>query len=142
MAVAVSRPHFGPNHPMACIAVLEDVVGIDRLDEAGPAAAAVELVERGEKRLARHDVHIKSGFLITPVLIFKGPLGAVLLYHSVLLRVEPGQSLGVLVIGLHMLFSFPGDGLAVGRMTPALQVRRLTLFATTRDWLFLRATAI
>src|SRR5215212_462383 len=84
VAVAVGRTHFGPNHPVARIAALDNVLGIDRLDKARPSGAAFKLVERGKKRLPRHDIYIESGFLIVPVLIREGPLGSVLLSHSIL----------------------------------------------------------
>jgi hypothetical protein len=47
VTVAVGRAHLGSHYAVARIAAIDDVVSIERLDEAGPAATALELVEGG-----------------------------------------------------------------------------------------------
>jgi hypothetical protein len=52
VAIAVGGTNFGANHTVGCVALLDDVIGFDRFGEAGPAAAALELVKRREEGLA------------------------------------------------------------------------------------------
>src|SRR3546814_1076850 len=57
----------------------------DRLGEAGPAAAGLELVGRGEQRLAGNDVDVEARQLVIVILPREGALGGALLGHPVLL---------------------------------------------------------
>jgi hypothetical protein len=50
---------------MAQIPLLDDVAVADRLGEARPAGAAVELVDGREQRFARDDVDVKTGLVVS-----------------------------------------------------------------------------
>src|SRR5690606_19973368 len=54
------------------------------------ARAGVELVERGEQRLARDDVDVDAGLVVVPVFVVERPLGAALLRDVVLQGREHG----------------------------------------------------
>src|SRR4029077_12233076 len=69
VGVAVRRPHFGTYHEQRAIHVLADVAGLERLGEARPARARVELVERAEQGLAGHDIHVNAGLVVVPVFV-------------------------------------------------------------------------
>src|SRR6187402_2381702 len=56
VAVTVRRTHFGADHAVGDIAPLFDIVRLERARETGPAAAAIELVERREQGLSRDDI--------------------------------------------------------------------------------------
>ena len=75
-----------------------NVVRLEGDREARPAGVAVELADRGEQRLAGHDVDVDAGLLVVPVLVPERRLGAVLLSDPVLLRGKPGDSLRVFAV--------------------------------------------
>ena len=75
--------------------MLGDVVRLDRLDEARPAGAGVELVGRGEERLARDHVHVDAGLVVVPELVAERRLGGAALGDVVLLGGELALELGV-----------------------------------------------
>jgi hypothetical protein len=72
---------------------------------------AVVLVDRGEQRLAGHDVNVNTGLLVVPVLVVERWLGAALLGDPVLLRIQPGDGFGVLAVVVRHVRSF-ADGAA------------------------------
>src|SRR5215471_21683014 len=98
VAAAVGGADLGPGYQHAEVAALDHVAGLERNREARPAGAAVELADRGEQRLAGHDVDVDAGLLVVPVLVPKWRLGAVLLSDPVLLRGKPGDGLRVLAV--------------------------------------------
>src|SRR3546814_261892 len=98
VAVAVHRAHLGADHAKGVVAPLFDVLRHDRLGEARPAAAGLELVARGEQRLAGNDVDVDARLLVVVVLAREGPFGAVLLGHLVLRRRKlPDRCVGLCV---------------------------------------------
>src|ERR1700730_11844610 len=98
MAVPMRRPDFGADHEMAPIPVLDDVAVIDRLGEARPAGAAVELVDGREQRLARDDVDVKTGLVVIPVLTRERRFGAALLSYLLLLGRQCFDGRGILAV--------------------------------------------
>ena len=94
VAVGMRRTYLSLNHTPAHIPALDDVAGLDRLNEARPSRAAVKLVKRGEERLARDDVHVNSGLFVVPILVLERPFGPVLLRESVLFRGESEKASG------------------------------------------------
>ena len=50
MAAAAGAVHLDAGHEELCVGARLDHFGIDRLPEAGPAGAAVELAAGGEQR--------------------------------------------------------------------------------------------
>src|SRR5690606_11602701 len=80
---------------------LAHVGRLQRPGEAGPAAMRVELVGRGEQRLARDDVHVDSRTVLMQILAGAGTLGPGLLGHPVLLRRQPRDRFRVLAPGSH-----------------------------------------
>src|SRR6266566_677933 len=58
MRIRRLRADFRPNHAQVRVLFLHDVSAFDRLSEARPTRAGIELVERTEQRLSRHHVHI------------------------------------------------------------------------------------
>jgi hypothetical protein len=100
VAVAVARAHFGAHHDVAVVGLFDDVVAVDRFSEAWPAGTAVELVDRGEQRLARHHVDVDARLVVVEVFAGEGSLGAALLGDLVLLGaqcVDRGRILVVVV---------------------------------------------
>src|SRR6185437_7612056 len=102
MAVAVLRAHFGANHARAGVVFLDHVGGFDRLAEARPAAMALELVERGQQRLAGHDVHVQTGRVVIVEFIVERSFGGRFLGHAILRRRELGQGFGGLAVIGHL----------------------------------------
>ena len=74
--------------PRLSVLVLHDVFLHERLGEARPPGAGVELVGGDEQGFAGNDIHIDAFLLVVPVLVRKGPLGALLLGHLVLERCQ------------------------------------------------------
>src|SRR4029077_7264590 len=104
MRVALAAADFGPFHAERAIRFLGNVLVVDWLGKAGPAAAAVEFIERREKRLPADNIDINSGAMIIPILVAKRRFGAALLGHVILLRRELlfqllGRRLGRSLIG-------------------------------------------
>src|SRR3546814_5592351 len=71
-AVAMRRAHLGADHAMRAFLQLVHVGRHDRLGEAGPAAAGLELVGRGEQRLAGNDVDVEARQLVIVILPREG----------------------------------------------------------------------
>src|SRR5277367_4390560 len=87
---------------MSAISTFLYVVRFDRLGEAGPAAAAVELVEGREQWLAGYDVHIDSRLIMIPIRILEGTFGSVPLGDLELLRRESRDGLCALRVIVHV----------------------------------------
>src|SRR5215467_8042355 len=94
--VGVRGAHFGPNHAMSGVDALVDVCGFERLGKTGPAAAAFELVERGEEGL--HGI---------PKGILEWPLCGAALGNAKLLGRQPIEGFLVLTIFPDRVFSAP-----------------------------------
>src|SRR3546814_13795119 len=99
VAVAMRRAHLGADHAMRAVLQLVHVGRHDRLGEAGPAAAGLELVGRGEQRLAGNDVDVLARELVIVILPREGALGRALLGHPVLLWRELSACLVGLGLG-------------------------------------------
>src|SRR5262249_22474197 len=97
VAAAFGAMDLGPRHPVAAIARGADGLVADRLGEARPAGAAVELRVGLEERLAAGgaDKGAAAFFLVQRARAAR--LGAVLAEHLVLLRRERSAPI---VIGL------------------------------------------
>src|SRR6185369_15221235 len=67
---------FSALHAESAIFFLNNFGVAYGLGETGPATTGIELVQGAEQGLARNDVDVKSGFVVIPVLIVKGGLGA------------------------------------------------------------------
>ena len=76
MAVTVLGSDLNAAHAKRVVFLGDDMVGFDGLYKAWPATAAIELVARGKKWLARDDINIKSVFLVIPEIISKRRFGA------------------------------------------------------------------
>src|SRR5439155_5915386 len=74
MRVRMSGSHLGALHEQRAIGLLRDVAGLERLREARPAGARVELVARAGQRLAGHDVDVDPVLMIVPELVLEGAL--------------------------------------------------------------------
>jgi hypothetical protein len=64
---------------------LADLLPGDGSGKTRPSSARIELIERAEKRLTRHDINVNAGVLFIPELILKRGLGPVALSDVVLL---------------------------------------------------------
>src|SRR5256885_8159870 len=89
------RADLGAYHEEGAVRLLADIAGLERLREAGPPGAGIELVEGAEERLARDDVHVDPGLVVVPVLVVERPLGRVALRHLVLQRRERAPQVAV-----------------------------------------------
>src|ERR1700692_1164104 len=92
------RPDLGADHEMAPIPVLEDVAVVDRLGEAGPTGAAVELVDGREQRFTRARGDGKTGLVVIPVLTRERRFGAAVLGYLVLLGRQCFDGRGILAV--------------------------------------------
>src|SRR2546428_6412746 len=95
MRVTPGGADFHPTHAVRGVAVLRDVVRLDRLDEARPAGARVELVGGGEERLPRDHVHVDAGLVVVPERVPERRLGGATLGDVVLFRRQPALELGI-----------------------------------------------
>ena len=93
VAVGAARAHLGADHAVRAVAQLLDVRRLDRLGEARPAAARLELVGRGEQRLAGDDVDVDPGLVVVEQSAGAGRLGAASLGDVELLRRQARRSL-------------------------------------------------
>src|SRR5262245_47860756 len=84
--VGVGRAHLHPLHAVRVVGVLGHVGFLERLREARPAGARIELVDGGEQRLARQDVDVDPGLVMVPELVAKRRLGRAALRDFVLGR--------------------------------------------------------
>src|SRR5262245_17142302 len=96
MAVRVRRTHLGARHAMRIVSQFVDILRLNGLGEAGPAASRIKFVGRREQRLAGHDIDVDARFLIIQIFSGSGSFGAVLLRHVILLRRELSNRLVVL----------------------------------------------
>src|SRR4051812_16621225 len=98
MAIPMAGTNLRPDHAVTGIVFLDDIAGLSRLGETGPAAPGVELIERGKQRLSGDDIDVEAFFLVVPKGIFERPFGSTMLRHAILLRRKAGQGFGVLRI--------------------------------------------
>src|SRR5207253_10182093 len=98
MRVAFAAAYFRALHPQGAIRFFGNIFVVEWFCKAGPAAAAVEFIERREKWLAADNIDINSGAMIIPILISKRRLGAALLGD-------------VILLGRELLFQFLGKRL-------------------------------
>ena len=68
MTVAMHRARVGADHTMYVVFEFVDIFRHDRLGEARPAGAGIELVGRSEQRFAGNDVDIDPWRLVVIVL--------------------------------------------------------------------------
>lgn len=88
MGISLAAAHFHAVHAVAAVRVFRDNAGHDRFCKAGPSAAGIKFVSRGEKRFSCDDIHIEAWLVMIPILSCKGPFGGGILGHVILL---PGQ---------------------------------------------------
>ena len=79
MAVSMAGPYLGADHTVAGVNALLDVFGLQRLGEARPSAAAVELVEGGKEGLTGDDVDVNAWLMVIPKSVVEGSFRGVLL---------------------------------------------------------------
>src|SRR5438067_8367333 len=84
MGIAFAAADFGAFHSERAIRFFGDVVFLNRLGETGPAASAVEFIERREERFATDNIDINAGPMIVPILVPKRWLGPALLSDAIL----------------------------------------------------------
>src|ERR1700730_14929537 len=83
--LAPAAAYLGAFHSESTIRFFSHVIFVDRFGETGPAAAAVEFVQRSKERLAADNIDINAGAMIVPIFVSKRRLGAALLGHVILL---------------------------------------------------------
>src|SRR5262245_57915142 len=106
MAAAAPAMHLRAQHAPAAVRGGADGV-VERLIEAGPASAAVELGGRGEQRQVAAGAVVHAGPILLVERAGEGALGAVLAQHIVLLGRE---QLLPLLVGLGDLEGLGGGG--------------------------------
>src|SRR5438309_2339183 len=96
MRIAFLSAQLCTDHAITLVGSLYDMFRRDRFGETGPAGAAIEFVERGEKRFVRDDIDINAGVVIVPVRVSKGRFGPVLARDMILLggQLPPEFSVG------------------------------------------------
>ena len=87
--------YLDADHAVAGVAGLPDEGALDRLGEAWPAGAAVELVAGIEQRRIGADREVDAIGLVVPILVAERRLGALLTGDAVLLGREHLAPLGV-----------------------------------------------
>ena len=107
MGVSRFGPYFRACHAHAAIGFLDHVFLRQWLGEAGPAGAAFEFIERTEEWLAADAVDVDAGFVIIPVFVAEGRLGAAFFRDVVLLWSEAFPQFG---IGHFLCFRCGGGG--------------------------------
>src|SRR5690606_19456492 len=93
VAPAVGAADLGPDHPVGVVRERLHLLGVHRLEEAGPAGARLVLGVRGEELLTTAGALVDTFGLGVPVLAGEGPLGAALPQDVVFLRRELGLPL-------------------------------------------------
>src|SRR5690606_42141732 len=86
--ITAARAHFDAAHAERVVLAQRDRVGIDGAGETRPARAAVVLGGGGEQRLAGARLGIDAGFVVIPVFVVEGPLGAALVHDPVAQALE------------------------------------------------------
>src|SRR5690606_31694442 len=84
----VGAADLGPDHPVGVVRERLHLLGVHRLEEAGPAGARLVLGVRGEELLTTAGALVDTFGLGVPVLAGEGPLGAALPQDVVFLRRE------------------------------------------------------
>ena len=85
MGIAFRAANFGTIHSQGAIGFLDDLFSRDRFGEAGPAAAAIEFIERREERFPGYNVNVNTGRMIVPIGVVERWLGPTFLRDVVLL---------------------------------------------------------
>src|SRR5262245_498864 len=75
VGIAAGAQNLHPSHPVAPVLFGDDVLAGDRLEEAGPAGAGVELRVRGEEREPAADARVDALPLVVEQRPAEGPLG-------------------------------------------------------------------
>jgi hypothetical protein len=102
--------------PWLVVRELGHVGRLDGLGEARPAAAGLELVRGRKQRLAGDDVHVDAGLLVVEQRARARSLGAVLLSDAELLRREPCDGIGRLLVSvMNVSFDACWPGWTCGR---------------------------
>src|SRR5205814_10422885 len=99
--ISVRGSHFGALHEQRAVGLLRDVIGVEWTSKARPTGARVELIERAEERLSRHDVHVDSCLMIIPEVVLERPFRRLVLRYFVLQWRQRATQLGVSRLGLH-----------------------------------------
>src|SRR2546421_10050546 len=84
MGIAFAAADFGAFHSERAIRFFGHIFFFNRFGETGPAAAAIEFIERREERFAADNVDINTGPMIVPILVAKWRLGPALLSDTIL----------------------------------------------------------
>jgi len=84
VGIGMPAPDLGTAHQQAAIILLNDIPGLQRPGEAGPARTGIELVEGAEERLPGDDIDVDAFPLVLFVLIPERRLGAAFLGDLVL----------------------------------------------------------
>src|SRR6185295_9572764 len=95
VAVAAGTEYFGPRHAVAPVRDLHHVLLRDRLEEAGPASARVELRARLEERQGAADAAVDAIPLVVEQGAAEGTLGSLPPGDLELFRGELGPPFGV-----------------------------------------------
>ena len=82
--IAFARADLGAFHSVGRIPFFHHVLFRNWFRETGPARAAVEFIQRAEKRFAGDKIHVNTGPMIVPILVMKRRLGATLSCHTIL----------------------------------------------------------
>src|SRR5688572_33253036 len=95
MSVAAGAGDLGAHHAVTRVGYLGHAVGLDRLEEAGPAGARLELLAGAEQLQAASRARVNAGVVVVPELAGAGPLGPLLAQDAVLLGREAPAPLRV-----------------------------------------------
>src|SRR5205807_4026221 len=89
--VAARTADLDPAHAVAVVGEIRHVVGIERLEEARPAGARVELRIRREQRQTAQPAHVRARLLVVEEQAAERPLGALVEDHVALFGREAGR---------------------------------------------------
>src|SRR5262245_9602153 len=136
VAVPMTRANLSPSHAVAAVGVLDHTFRLERLGEARPTRAAVELVNRGKQRLTRHNIDVDARLLVIQIL--PGP--GVSVPFCCVTRYSSGESLEMASGSLlNFLISFSSCRTCM-EGTPRVRAARLAQVAVVER--FLRPTQL
>src|SRR5262245_11576990 len=115
MTVPELRTDLGADHAVARVTELLHVGVLDRLGEARPATARIELIGGCEERLAGHDIHIDPGLFVVEKSAGSGAFGSAFLRDAVLLRGQGGDGFGRFPVLRHALLQARSGALDMAR---------------------------